>query len=141
MHLSHPLCITLCQIIVDSYDMNALSLKRIQICRKGRNQCLTFTSTHLRDTSLMQQDTTDQLHTIMLHMKNPVCCLPYHRKCFRKQIIKCLTFFKAFLKLRCLCLQLFITKCLHRRIECFNLIYNWIYFLKLFIAMCSKYFF
>ena len=41
------------------------TLHMLQICRKCRNQCLTFTSTHLRDTALMQQDTTDQLHAVM----------------------------------------------------------------------------
>ena len=109
MYLSHPLSITLCQIVVDSYDMNTLSFECIQICRKCRNQCLTFTSTHLRDTSLMQQDTTDQLHAVMFHMKNTVCCLTDNGKCFWKQIIQCLALFKTFLELWCLCLQLFIT--------------------------------
>ena len=109
VYLSHPLRITLRQIVVDRYDMNTLPFECIQICRKCRNQCLTFTGTHLRDTSLMQQDTTDQLHTVMLHMKNTVSGFADNRKCFRKQIIKRLTLLETCLKFRCLRFQLLIT--------------------------------
>ena len=140
VYLSHPLRITLRQIVVDRYDMNTLPFECIQICRKCRNQCLTFTGTHLRDTSLMKQDTSDQLHAVMLHVKHTVCCLTDNRKCLRKQIIERLSLLQAFLKFRCLRLQLFIAQRLHRLLECLDLINDRVYLLQLFIAMCSKYF-
>ena len=59
MYLSHPLWVTLCQIVIDRNDMYTFSCQCIQICRKGRYQCLTFTSFHLSDTSLMKNDTAD----------------------------------------------------------------------------------
>ena len=67
MYLSHPLGVTFCQIIIDRNDMYALSFQCIQIRRKSRYQRLTFTGTHLCDTSLVQYHTTDQLHAVMAH--------------------------------------------------------------------------
>ena len=34
MNLSHPLSITLCQIIIDCYDLHTFTGQRIQICRQ-----------------------------------------------------------------------------------------------------------
>ena len=87
MDLSHPLRITLSQVIIDRNDTNALSCQCIQIGRQRGNQCLTFTGTHLGDTSLMQHDTTDQLHTEMLHIQDTLTCFTYGCKCFRKQTV------------------------------------------------------
>ena len=59
MHLSHPLCISLCQIVIDRDNVHAFSLQRIQIGGQQRSLCLSFTGSHLCDSSLMQNDTTD----------------------------------------------------------------------------------
>ena len=66
VHLSHPLGVSLCQIVVDGDDMHASSLQRIQICRQKRCLRLSLTGPHLRDTPLVQDDTADQLHSVML---------------------------------------------------------------------------
>ena len=101
MDLSHPLRITLCQIIIDRNDMYALSFQRIQISRQCGNKCLTFTGTHFSDTSLVQDNTTNELYPVMLHIQNTFTCLTDCSKCLRQKIIKCLTFRKTLFILFC----------------------------------------
>ena len=67
MHSSHPLGVTLCQVIVYGNDMNAITGKRIQISGAGRHQGLSFSRSHLRNTSLMKNDSTNQLYGEMFH--------------------------------------------------------------------------
>ena len=66
MHLTHPLRVTLRQIVIDRNNMHAFSFQRIQISRQKTSLGLTFTGPHLRDPSLMQHDTADQLYPIVL---------------------------------------------------------------------------
>ena len=98
MHLSHPLGITLSQIIIDRYDMHALACQRVQISRKGGNQSLSFTSLHLSDTPLVEDNAADQLHAVMLHAQGADRCFPNHRICFRKNIIQRLAFCQTLLE-------------------------------------------
>ena len=88
MHLSHPLRITVRQIIVDCDHMDALALQCVQISRQRGYQRLSFTGTHLRNTSLMQNHAADQLHPVMLHPQHAPGGLPDRCKCLRKQIIQ-----------------------------------------------------
>ena len=108
MDLTHPLGISFCQVIIDRNDMNALAVQCIQVGRKGGYQCLTFTSLHLRNTSLMQNNAADQLNPIMTHTKNSVCRLTNNRKGFNQQIIQRLSLCKPLFKGTCLISQLFI---------------------------------
>ena len=104
VYFSHPLGITLCQIIIDCDNVNAFSFQRIQICRKCGYQCLTFTCTHLCNTSLMQDDTADQLYPVMAHPHTSICTFSYNCICLRENIIQCLSLFETFFKLSCLIL-------------------------------------
>ena len=88
MHLSHPLCVTVCQIIIDRDDIYPFALQCVQVCRKRRYQCLTFTGTHLRDTSLMEDHATDDLYPVVFHIQYTLCGFPNRRKCLRKKIIE-----------------------------------------------------
>ena len=81
MNLSHLLSITLSQVIIDSYNVNALAFQRIQVGWKCGYQGLTFTSLHLSDTSLMKNDTTDQLYLEVLHSKYSLGSLTDGSKC------------------------------------------------------------
>ena len=67
MYLSHPLSITSGKVIIDCDYVYTLTLKCIEICRKRGYKCLTFTCFHLGYTSLMKNDTTDKLNSVMLH--------------------------------------------------------------------------
>ena len=86
----NPNCINvfICADRADRIKRIAERYDGIQISRKCRYQCLTFTCLHLCNTSLMQDNTTDNLYSVMLHAKHTACCLTYGRIRFRKQIVK-----------------------------------------------------
>src|SRR5258708_7681642 len=63
-----PLGVTACQVIVHGHDMYSLAGQCIQVGRKCRYQGLTFTGGHLRDLSLVEHGTADQLHVIVYHV-------------------------------------------------------------------------
>ena len=92
MNLSHPLRITVSQVIVDGNDMNTASGKRVKVCGKRCHERFTFTRSHLGDPSLVKDDTADELYRIMLHVKNTSRGLAYGRICFGKQTVKALPF-------------------------------------------------
>ena len=101
MYLSHPFRITLCQVVVHSNNMNTFSFQRVQVSRKRRYQCLTFTGLHLGNTSLMQDNTTDQLNTEMLHIKDTLRSFPDRCICLWKNIIQCFSCSKSLFKFFC----------------------------------------
>ncbi len=67
--LTHPLRVTLCQIIVDCDDVDAAALQSIEVGRHGRDQRLTFTGAHFGDTALMKNDAADQLYAERFHIE------------------------------------------------------------------------
>ena len=108
MYFSHPLSITLCQIVIDCNNVNSFSIQGIQISRKCRHKCLSFTCSHLCDTSLMQDNSTDQLYSVVAHSKASVSTFSYYSICFRKNIIQSLSFFQALFEFFRLSAKLFI---------------------------------
>ncbi len=124
MHLSHPLSVTLGQVIVDGDDVHTAALQGIQIRRRRGNKRLTFTGLHLGNTTLMKNNTADQLHPVMLHAKDTLCCFADSRKGLHKQIIQGLSICKTLLVLCCFCPKLLIRKRLHLRTKRLNLIYQ-----------------
>ena len=124
MHLAHPAGVTAGQVIVDRNNVNTLPGKRIQIGRHGGNQCLSFSGLHLRNPSLMEDNSADDLHPVGLHVQHPLCCLSYRGKRLRKKVVQRLPVFQAILVLLRFCAKLFIRQVLHRRTEAFNFIYE-----------------
>ena len=104
MNLPHPFRITVCQIIIDRYNMDALALQCIEVSRQGRYQRLTFPCLHFSDTPLMQDHAADELHPVMLHAKRPPGSLPHGRICLWENLVQGRPFLQAFLKLLCLAL-------------------------------------
>ena len=137
MNFTHPLCISVGQVVIDCNNVNTLALKCIQIGRQCRYQCLTFTSLHLSDTTLMQDHTADQLNSVMAHAKYTGCCLSDNCISFHKEIIQCLSFRQTLLKLICLRSQFFIRQLLHSRTHGFNFINDWIYSLQFSLTVCT----
>ena len=64
---SHPLRVTLSQVIVDSYDVNTIAGQGIQEYRTGTNEGLTLTSSHLGNLALVQNNTTEELNVVVDH--------------------------------------------------------------------------
>ena len=139
MYLAHPLCITLCQVIVDGNDMYPFPLQRIQISRKRRYQGLTFTGFHFCNTSLVQNNSTDELYPVMLHIENSLGCFPYYRKRFRQKIIQGFPCGKSLFKLISLCCQLCVRKSLHGRTKLLDLVNQPFDPFQLPFTMCTKY--
>ena len=102
VNFSHPLTVTLSQVVVDSDDMHTPACQSVQIGGKGGHQGFALAGFHLGNPSLMKNNTTDNLYIEVFHSKYTPACLTHYRKCLRKKIIKCFAVFKSFLKLRCL---------------------------------------
>ncbi len=65
---SHPFGVTLGQIVIHRDNMYAVSGQGVQEHRQRSHQCLSFSGSHLGNLSLMQYDTTEELHIIVDHI-------------------------------------------------------------------------
>ena len=65
---SHPLGVTLGQIVVDRHHVYTVSGQGIEEHRKGSHQGLTFTGSHLGNLAFVQHDTTEELYVIVHHV-------------------------------------------------------------------------
>ena len=97
-HLTHPLGVTLGQIVVDGDDVNALAGQCIQISREGSHQGLTFAGLHLGDTALMQYDAAHHLDPVGTHAQHTPGGLTAGGKGFGQNVVKGLTVGKTLLK-------------------------------------------
>ena len=107
---THPLGVTLCKVIVYRNDMNAFACESVKISREGSNESLTFTGLHFCDTTLVKNNTAENLYGIVLHTENTPCRLTASRKCFGENIVECSTFLKTLLELNSLVLELLVCK-------------------------------
>ena len=127
MDASHPLRVTLGQIVIYCYNVDALACQGIEICRRSGDQGLSFTGFHLGNTPLMQNNASDKLHRIMLHVQCPSGRFPDNCKSLRENIIQSLPLCQAFLKDPGLIPKLFSRQLHHLRTHSHDLIYNRIY--------------
>ena len=65
---SHPLRVSLREVVVHCNDMHSLACQGIEEHRESCHEGLTLTCRHLGDLSLMENDTTDELYIIMDHV-------------------------------------------------------------------------
>ena len=65
---SHPLRVTLCEVVVHGYYVNTVTCQCVEEYRTGCYQCLTLTSRHLGNLTLMKHDTTEELYIIVDHL-------------------------------------------------------------------------
>ena len=65
---SHPLGISLGEVVVDGHHMYSLAGQGIKEHRKGCHEGLSLSCRHLGDLTLMQDDTTDELNVIVHHI-------------------------------------------------------------------------
>ncbi len=49
VHPTHPLAVTLCEVIVDRHNVNTFAGQSIEVGRQRGHEGLTFTSAHLGD--------------------------------------------------------------------------------------------
>ncbi len=65
---THPFRVSLCQIVINSYNMNTFTSKCIKIQRQGCNKSFTLTCCHFSNLSLVQNSSTNKLDIIMYHI-------------------------------------------------------------------------
>ena len=68
---SHPLRVTLSQIVVDSHHVNTVAGERVKEYRECGDEGLTLTGSHLGNLSLMEDNATEELNVVVYH-------LPFH---------------------------------------------------------------
>ena len=69
---THPLRVTLCQIVIHCDNMHTIASQCIEEHRKRCHERLTFTRCHFRNLTLMQNHTTEELHIIVNHVPHGV---------------------------------------------------------------------
>src|SRR5699024_1280256 len=90
------------------------------------------------DTSLMENNSTDQLHTIMFHAQNSLSCLTHSGIGLRKKIIQGLSLCQPVFIFSGFTLQFFIAQLLHVRTKCFDFINKFGYSLNFSLTSCTK---
>ena len=65
---SHPLGVTLGQIVVDGHHVHTVASQGIQEHRERSHERLTFTRCHLGNLTLMEHGTTEELHVVVDHV-------------------------------------------------------------------------
>lgn len=72
-----PLAVTLCQVVVDSYDVDAFAGQGVQVCRQCCCQGLSFACCHLSDGPFMQGHASN-LHTAGRTLQACLRCTALH---------------------------------------------------------------
>ena len=65
---SHPLGVTLGEIVVHGYDMYTIAREGVEEHRQSGDERLTLTSSHLGNLSLVKYDTTEELYVVVNHL-------------------------------------------------------------------------
>ena len=107
---AHPFGVTLCKVVVDRNNVNSVTRKRVKVGGKCSHKGFTFTGFHFRNTSLMENDTAENLYGIVLHTENTPGCLAAGGKSLGKNIVKGFTLGKTFFELGGFCLKLTVGK-------------------------------
>ena len=85
---SHPLRITLGQVVVHRHEMDAPACERIEIQGERGSQGLALTGLHLGDLSFVKHDSTDELNIEVPHAEHAHRGLANHGEGLRKQIFQ-----------------------------------------------------
>ena len=65
---AHPLGVSLGQVVVHCYHVHAFACQGVEEYREGCHKGLSFSGGHLRNLSLVEDDTSDKLHVIVHHI-------------------------------------------------------------------------
>ncbi len=72
VHLTHPLCVALREVVVDGDDVHALALERVEVTGEGGDERLALARAHLGDLALVQHGPADELHVVGTHPEHPL---------------------------------------------------------------------
>ena len=138
--LAHPLCVTLCQIIVDRDDVNALALQRIQVRRKRGDKRLALARLHLCNTALMQNHAAQQLYVKVAHPDGTLACFPHDGKGFAEKIVQRFAAAQSLPKPFGLRTKFLIRHCLINGLKSIDLRYARMQFLQFALARVAEQF-
>ena len=124
VYLAHPLTVSLGEVVVDGDNVYALAGQCVQISGKGSHKGLAFAGLHLCDTALMQDDTADDLYTVMTHTEYAPCCFTAGGKCLRQKLVERFAVLVALLEFVCLGAQLVVGQLFELLLECVHFIRN-----------------
>ena len=85
---SHPVGVTLGQVLVDRDDVHAVAVQRIQVGRAGGHQGLALAGAHLADVAVVQHHRADQLHVVVAHAERASGGFPDQRKRLDHQVVQ-----------------------------------------------------
>ena len=94
----HPLCVPLGQIVVHGHQMDASSLKSVEVNRESGDQGFPFTGPHLGDPPLVQDHSPDELDIEMPHSQPTFGHFPADGKGFGKEVIQGFSGFQPLLE-------------------------------------------
>ena len=141
VNLPHFLAVAACKVIIYGNDMNTFSRKSVEIRGHSCNECLTFTCLHLRDSSLMEYDTTHYLNAERTFSKHSPSSFAHRSESFGKDIVKCFSRGQSLLERSCLRCKLRIAHFGKSICKSLYLIYDGLYLFYLLGTVRSENFF
>ena len=85
---THPVGITLSQVIVHCHHMHAFTRQRIEVHRQGGGQGLALTGSHLGNATFVKGDPAHHLDIEVAHTHDPGGRFTHHRKGLRQQFVQ-----------------------------------------------------
>ena len=74
---AHPGCVTLCQVVVDGYDVDSVAFKGVEIACGDAGERFSFTGFQLKDLSLVQDYGSHYLDIVVAFTQDPAACLAH----------------------------------------------------------------
>ena len=106
--LAHPLAVAACEVVVDRDDVDSVAGERVEISGERCDERFALAGLHLRDASLMQNDTAENLHGEVLHPEHTPRSLAAGGERLGQDIVKGLAVGEALLEIRGFCLELLV---------------------------------
>ena len=96
VELAHPLGVAAREVIVDRYDVDAVSCEGVEVGGQCGDKGLALTGFHFGDASLMEHDAADDLNGKMLHSEHAPARLTAGGKSLGKDVVQSFAVIKAF---------------------------------------------
>ena len=126
------------KVLVDRDDVHALARERVEICRHGGNERFAFTGLHLRNATLMQDDTAEHLHAERAFAQHAVGGFSDRGKSLGQNVVGRLAIGKARAELVCHAAQFLFAHGAVGIGERVNLVCKRSDFFQLLLAVASK---
>ena len=137
-HLAHFLRLELSEVVVDGNNVNASAVERVSVSSKAGNKRFTFTCFHFCDTSLMQNDSTNDLNGVRLFAQHSERSLTAYSECIAKHIVQRFAFLDPVTEDIGLCGQLLVVHSLIFLLQIKHLLLDRLYLFKFFFGVVAE---